>query len=94
MADLPEMTFGHIGLNVTEMDPMVAFYTGVMGFTLTDRGRGTRGGELTFLSRDPEEHHQIRKWHGGQAHDVMFCLNDSCDNAPTSRPEAWISLAN
>jgi len=59
MAALPEMTFGHIGLNVTEMDPMVAFYTGVMGFTVTDRGRGGRGGELAFLSRDPEEHHQI-----------------------------------
>jgi len=56
---LPEMSFGHIGLNVTEMDRMVEFYTGVMGFSVTDRGRGSRGGELAFLSRDPEEHHQI-----------------------------------
>lgn len=59
MTTLPQMTFGHIGLNVTEMDPMVAFYTGIMGFRVTDRGRGSRGGELAFLSRDPEEHHQI-----------------------------------
>jgi catechol 2,3-dioxygenase len=59
MVDLPQMTFGHIGLNVTDMDPMVDFYTGVMGFTVTDRGKSSRGGELTFLSRDPEEHHQI-----------------------------------
>jgi len=59
MADLPEMTFGHIGLNVVEMEPMVEFYTRIMGFRLTDRGRGSRGGELAFLSRDPEEHHQI-----------------------------------
>lgn len=59
MTTLPQMTFGHIGLNVTEMDPMVAFYTRIMGFRVTDRGRGSRGGELAFLSRDPEEHHQI-----------------------------------
>lgn len=59
MAALPEMTFGHIGLNVTEMEPMVKFYTEVMGFAVTDRGRGSRGGELCFLSKDAEEHHQI-----------------------------------
>ena len=61
MADLPQMTFCHIGLNVTEMDPMVEFYTGILGFTVTDSGRGSRGGELAFLSRDPEEPHQHRR---------------------------------
>jgi len=59
MADLPQMTFGHIGLNVTEMEPMIEFYTTVMGFTVTDRGKSSRGSELAFLSRDPDEHHQI-----------------------------------
>jgi catechol-2,3-dioxygenase len=59
MSDLPEMKFGHIGINVTEMQPMVDFYTKVLGFTVTDRGHGSRGGELAFLSRSPEEHHQI-----------------------------------
>ena len=59
MTNMPQMTFGHIGLNVTEMDPMVTFYTKIMGFRVTDRGHGSRGGELAFLSRDPEEHHQI-----------------------------------
>ncbi len=59
MTGLPSMSFGHIGLNVEKMDPMVDFYTTVMGFTVTDRGRGTRGGELTFLSRNPDEHHQV-----------------------------------
>jgi len=37
---------------------MEAFYTGVLGFTVTDRG--TAGGmQLVFLSRDPFDHHQI-----------------------------------
>ena len=59
MSDLPEMKFGHVGINVTDMQPMVDFYTKVLGFTVTDRGHGSRGGELAFLSRDPNEHHQI-----------------------------------
>ena len=59
MADLPQMTFGHIGLNVIEMDPMIEFYTTVLGFTVTDRGKSSRGSDLAFLSRDPDEHHQI-----------------------------------
>ena len=55
-----EMKFGHIGLYVTEMNPMVDFYTKLLGFNITDRGEASRPGvELAFLSRDPEEHHQI-----------------------------------
>ena len=34
MSDLPEMKFGHLGINVTEMQPMVDFYTKVLGFEL------------------------------------------------------------
>jgi catechol 2,3-dioxygenase len=59
MPDVPEMTFGHIGIDVTEVQPMVDFYTKVLGFTVTDRGTSSRGTELAFLSRNPEEHHQI-----------------------------------
>ena len=61
MANLPEMSFGHIGINVADMEPMVKFYTEILGFKLTDRGKGggANGPELVFLSRDPEEHHQI-----------------------------------
>ena len=32
MANLPEMSFGHIGINVTNMEPMVKFYTEILGF--------------------------------------------------------------
>lgn len=74
MSDLPEMKFGHIGINVTEMQPMVDFYTKVLGFTVTDRGRSSRGGELAFLSRDPNEHHQIVLADGKPA-DTMSTVN-------------------
>ena len=74
MSDLPEMKFGHLGINVTEMQPMVDFYTKVLGFTVTDRGRSSRGGELAFLSRDPNEHHQIVLADGKPA-DTMSTVN-------------------
>ena len=58
MNPLPQMAFSHIGLYVTEMASMVDFYTGVLGFSVTDRAR-IRGSDVVFLSRSPEEHHQI-----------------------------------
>jgi catechol 2,3-dioxygenase len=57
MADY-SLTFSHMGFFVRDLDKMVAFYTNVLGFFLTDQGMlGPR--ELRFLSRDPTEHHQI-----------------------------------
>jgi catechol-2,3-dioxygenase len=52
------LRFSHVGLYVTVMAPMVDFYSGVLGFAITDRGR-LGAASLTFLSRDPGEHHQI-----------------------------------
>lgn len=37
---------------------MVSFYTNVLGFSVTDRAL-IRGATVVFLSRDPDEHHQI-----------------------------------
>jgi catechol 2,3-dioxygenase-like lactoylglutathione lyase family enzyme len=54
----PELTFGHFGIYVTDLDKMVEFYTRVLGFTVTDRGP-IRDTELAFMSRDPTEHHQL-----------------------------------
>ncbi len=52
------LMFSHMGLSVKNIEMMEAFYTGVLGFTVTDRG--TAGGmQLVFLSRDPRDHHQI-----------------------------------
>jgi catechol 2,3-dioxygenase len=54
----PDAQLTHLGLYVENMDVMVGFYTGLIGFVVTDRG--TLGGrELTFLSRRADEHHQM-----------------------------------
>ncbi len=62
MASVPRLQFSHFGMHVTDMARMVDFYTRVLGFAVTDRGGleipGTSR-ELTFLSRDPKDHHQI-----------------------------------
>ncbi len=53
------LAFSHVGLFVTEMDPMVDFYTGFLGFAVSDRGPREAGGEICFMTRDPREHHQL-----------------------------------
>lgn len=58
MSEAPKMAFAHMGVYVVDMAPMVAFYTGDLGFCITDRAL-IRGVNVVFLSRDPDEHHQI-----------------------------------
>jgi catechol 2,3-dioxygenase-like lactoylglutathione lyase family enzyme len=52
------LRFSHVGLFVVDMARMVDFYSRVLGFAVTDRGTLGDAG-LTFLSRDPGDHHQI-----------------------------------
>lgn len=54
----PNLKFSHMGLSVKDVNRMERFYTGVLGFTVTDRGHAG-GMDLVFLSRDPNDHHQI-----------------------------------
>ena len=54
----PPLEFSHIGFFVTDLDKTQDFYTRVLGFPITDEGLlGTQ--RLTFLSRNPKEHHQV-----------------------------------
>jgi catechol-2,3-dioxygenase len=56
------LAFSHVGFFVTHMPVMEDFYARVLEFTVTDRGQldGPAGPvDLVFLSRDPDEHHQI-----------------------------------
>jgi catechol-2,3-dioxygenase len=58
MTSVPELSFSHMGIFVTDPTRMEDFYTRVLGFAVTDRGLlGSIA--LVFLSRDPREHHQI-----------------------------------
>ena len=55
---VPAVAFSHFGFFVRDIVAMENFYRRVLGFIVTDRG--TLGSlQLVFLSRDPEEHHQI-----------------------------------
>ena len=67
---VPNLSFSHFGINVTDLDKMVDFYTRVLGLTVTDRGP-IGGLELAFLSRDPMEHHQM-VLASGRPRDVSF----------------------
>lgn len=57
MEKLPDLSLSHFELRVRNATRMEKFYIRVLGFVVTDRGEGPRG--LVFLSRSPEEHHQI-----------------------------------
>src|SRR5512134_1893064 len=62
MNGTPGIAFSHIGIYVADPAAMEDFYTAHFGFTVTDRGRleTPRGPvDLVFLSRDPDEHHQL-----------------------------------
>jgi catechol-2,3-dioxygenase len=54
---LPVISLSHFELYVDDINQMHEFYTGYLGFVVTDRGQGPNG--MVFLSRNPEEHHQL-----------------------------------
>jgi len=73
-AAVPGLSFSHLGIFAADLARMEAFYSGVLGFTVTDRGAldTPRGKvDLVFLSRDPREHHQI-VLAGGRPKDLPF----------------------
>ena len=57
MAERYQARLGHVGLYVIDMAKMTEFYTEVLGFVVTDVD--TKSGVLTFLSRNPADHHQV-----------------------------------
>ena len=59
MHELPKWELSHIGLFVSDMDRMREFYTRLLGFKVMDAGELPNGPRLTFLSKDPKDHHQI-----------------------------------
>ena len=55
----PTVSFSHFGIHVTDLARMEDFYTRVLGLLVSDRGSLPGGPALVFLSRDPDEHHQL-----------------------------------
>ena len=53
----PDLSLSHFELYVADVNSMQDFYTRCLGFVVTDRGQGASG--MVFLSRNPDEHHQI-----------------------------------
>lgn len=58
MPKLPRLRLSHMGMFVRDVEKMAAFYKEVLGFIESDRGTG-RGFNVVFLTRDPNEHHQL-----------------------------------
>jgi catechol 2,3-dioxygenase len=46
----------HVGIYVHDVPRMIEFYTKVLGFVISD---GAEDGRITFLSRNPSDHHQL-----------------------------------
>ena len=53
------ITLSHVGIHVKDMNRMVDFYSGFLGFAVSDRGMTRGGAEICFMTRDPREHHQF-----------------------------------
>jgi len=55
----PELSLSHFGIFVHDMERMERFYTEVLGFMVTDRGKARGDRDLVFLSRSPGDPHPI-----------------------------------
>lgn len=54
------LRLAHATIPARDLTRMVAFYTEVLGFLVTNRGEPLPGmGEMAFISQTPDEHHQI-----------------------------------
>lgn len=53
-----QLRWSHVFLHVRDMAAMIAFYTEVLGFEVTDRS-DAGGRAVAFLSQVPTDHHQL-----------------------------------
>jgi catechol-2,3-dioxygenase len=89
MASSLRPRFSHIGIHVHDIETMAAFYSGLLGLEITDRGKLPLPGDpqIVFLSSDPEEHHQIALVEGrrdggieaGVVNQISFHLDSLAD---------------
>lgn len=55
----PNAQFKHVGIYVRDLEGMADFYNRLLGLVITDRGTIPSGAKIIFLSRSPDEHHQL-----------------------------------
>ena len=53
----PDIALSHFEIYVHDLEIMEEFYTRYLGFVVTDSGQAKDG--MVFLSRNPDEHHQL-----------------------------------
>ena len=71
-----KLSWSHTVINVRDLDQMLAFYTNVLGFEISDRGPlGPGAPEIVFLSNDPDEHHQLAMVAAGEGEAPNSPLN-------------------
>lgn len=81
MSNMTAPTFrlrlGHATIAARDINAMVDFYTGVLGFVVSNRGEPVPGmGEMVFISQTSEEHHQIVLVHTPDPAPRNFVLAD------------------
>lgn len=55
-----KLSWSHAVLNVKDEKKILDFYTGCMGFTVSDRGPIVENGpSIIFMSQNPDEHYQL-----------------------------------
>ncbi len=60
MDKIPAASLTHMGIYVRDLPRMKAFYTGVLGLSVSDEGHVPRlGADICFMSGDPKVHHQV-----------------------------------
>ena len=59
MTDRSRPRFSHVGCYTFDPEKMADFYCQTFGLVITDRGVGTTGHNVIFMSGDPHEHHQF-----------------------------------
>ena len=70
------LALSHATVAVRDLDAMLDFYCGVLGFVVTNRGTAPDGSEMAFISQDPAEHHQMVFISGLPESDQQFVMLD------------------
>lgn len=77
--DAPRIAMSHVGFAAIDLPALAGFYTDVLGYSITGRGRMPSIGaeperDYVYLSRDPAEHQQV-VLRDGRAPDTPSSIN-------------------